>query len=876
MLKLFISYCHKDEFLVSKYINHITPLESNGLISVWYDRKINTGDDYQNIIDENLDNADIICLMISDNFLASKACLSEKDEALNLKIRKGIRVIPIILSHCAWKEHSELNILLATPTDGNPITSLNDQNLGWLDTVNCVKNVSNSINLIKGLKIKEEFNNFLNNADILSKAHSSKENLLLEDVFIYPSLKSYDEKEVSHKFNSELFNDEILKFNKIIIAGENQSGKTTLCKKLFQILRNLNHVPIYFIDDNEYIGFTTKNLENAFYEQYDFHSFGDIDKKRIVPILDNFHYAKNQEKYIEKLEEFNKQILIVDDIFGLNIKKQNLINDYKKFKIREFTAIERNELIKKWIFLKKESQDITNQNDLQQILDEKTELIENSLGIIFGKGIMPSYPFFILSVLSAQDIQKPLDSEITSQGHCYQALIYLYLRKHGVKNDQIDIYTNFLTELAYWIFEKNTLSIDKSEFNNFKEYYKEKFNVPIPISDIERTLSSVNICKLDSLNQFNFCYSYIYYFFVAKYLSEHLDNKKNVINKIISNLDKDENAYITIFISHHTKSNVILDELLLNAEMLFEKDQPATLNKLELSFFDLHQDKIIKAVMPSFNHNSNDERKKLLEIRVENEEKLNQNSSSDENIENNELENNELERIELEKEDIENDNFAKELRLSIKTVEVMGSIIKNRSGSLDKEKLEYIFEQGYNVHMRVLKSFINLIDNEKNEKELIGFLIDRLKLVIKENEELENKEMRIEKIEKIARDIYWNMNFGVLHGFISKAIHSLGSSNLLNISQSISDKVKSPSAFIVNHGIKMWYSKSLKIDEIYERIKKEDFSKTAENLIKTKIVEHCRMHKIDFKDAQKIEQKLNISSKKMLVEREQNKKEKQN
>jgi hypothetical protein len=38
-----------------------------------------------------------------------------------------------------------------------------------------------------------------------------------------------------------------------------------------------------------------------------------------------------------------------------------------------------------------------------------------------------------------------------------------------------------------------------------------------------------------------------------------------------------------------------------------------------------------------------------------------------------------------------------------------------------------------------------------------------------------------------------------------------------------------------------------------------------------KVVEHCRMHKIDYKDLQKIEQKLNLPTKKIIVEREKNK-----
>ena len=422
-----------------------------------------------------------------------------------------------------------------------------------------------------------------------------------------------------------------------------------------------------------------------------------------------------------------------------------------------------------------------------------------------------------------------------------------------MKNDQIDIYSNFLTELAYWIYEKQGVSLNNTEFDNFLEHYNSNFNLPISITDLVRTLANVNICKFDSLNQFNFCYTYIYYFFVAKYLSEHIETKKTTIDKILSNLHKDENAYITVFIAHHTKSNYLLDELMLNAEILFEKYEPATLDTDELSFFDKHEDKIIQAILPSFKHNAEAERKKILEEKSNNEETKRETNQNQPKADNDEIAS----------------DLVTNLRLSIKTVEVMGLIIKNRSGSLDLKRLEYIFEQGLKVHLRILSSFIEVIKDEKAEQEIVDLLTERIKQVIEERDD--EKELSIDKIEKLVRSIYWNLNFGVLHGFITKAIHSLGSINLLNISQAISDKEQSPASFVVNHGIKMWYAKNLRVDEIANRISEKDFSKTAESLMKFKVVEHCRLHNIDFKDLQQIENKLHIPSRKMLAERAKHK-----
>ena len=55
----------------------------------------------------------------------------------------------------------------------------------------------------------------------------------------------------------------------------------------------------------------------------------------------------------------------------------------------------------------------------------------------------------------------------------------------------------------------------------------------------------------------------------------------------------------------------------------------------------------------------------------------------------------------MEEVDMEDENpYALELRRSIKTVEVIGSVIKNRAGSLRSEQVEKLFEEAMDVHFR--------------------------------------------------------------------------------------------------------------------------------------------------------------------------------
>lgn len=140
-LKLFISYSHTDEKEIVRFIKHIAPLKTNGLIENWYDRKIIPGQEFQDKIDNNLQDADIICLFISADFLSSNACMKEKENALKYKRTKGIAVIPIILSTCGWLDDKDLSSLLALPIDGQPISDFTDSNKAWNIVYNGLKDV---------------------------------------------------------------------------------------------------------------------------------------------------------------------------------------------------------------------------------------------------------------------------------------------------------------------------------------------------------------------------------------------------------------------------------------------------------------------------------------------------------------------------------------------------------------------------------------------------------------------------------------------------------------------------------------------------------------------------------------------------------------
>jgi hypothetical protein len=126
---LFISYSHLEEDFIKNFRAHLAPLRSQNIISDWYDRKIMAGEDLQETINNNLNDANVKCLCISQNFLNSPSCQSEINEAMKLKKEKNIIVIAIILKDCYWDIDEKISKFLVLPEDGKAITDVNNDTL---------------------------------------------------------------------------------------------------------------------------------------------------------------------------------------------------------------------------------------------------------------------------------------------------------------------------------------------------------------------------------------------------------------------------------------------------------------------------------------------------------------------------------------------------------------------------------------------------------------------------------------------------------------------------------------------------------------------------------------------------------------------------
>src|SRR6266496_3146901 len=126
-IRIFYSYAHEDKRYQQRIKQQLGLLRNQGLITQFSDQDILPGQEWKNEINRKLETADIILLLVSPAFLDSEYCYTEEmKRAFQRYEAKEVRLIPIIIRPCEWKQ-SPLGRLQALPSKGRPVNAWRPQ-----------------------------------------------------------------------------------------------------------------------------------------------------------------------------------------------------------------------------------------------------------------------------------------------------------------------------------------------------------------------------------------------------------------------------------------------------------------------------------------------------------------------------------------------------------------------------------------------------------------------------------------------------------------------------------------------------------------------------------------------------------------------------
>lgn len=696
-----------------------------------------------------------------------------------------------------------------------------------------------TLNLNRERKTDEFRHNaaFLNSLRKMSIPIHNSENvkMTLDEFFVYPDLERINTRQikVDEDFtdSSSIIDDKQYKL--VMLEGDDQSGKTSLLNMYYLRFVDNYMYPLLVkgknINDN-----LDKVLGNAFSAQYsseDKEKYSQYDKEHKVLLVDNFDECQlndmAKKKVIDQMiERFNKVIITIKENEGVSSsyflmeKKETLMA-----RIKPLGHVKRNELVKKFY----KTYDVNASTMQQQAQLEQVKVGFDMVENFLGKEYMPSYPIYILSILLSNTKLQSSTLEQTAYGYCYEALITCALMTCVDDKTKIDRYYNVLMNLAYFIYKKNGKPISEDEFQRFYEDYQNIYHAQ-GFKETKRKLLNCNLLRCTDDYYYKFSYNYIYYFLVAKYMADNIHDKKGQddIMDLCVNIHDERKANILIFIAHHIKAPQFIEATQLALMTALEKEKPVTLDRNDDYYKlvnELCESLKKEIVAPGVKIDPEKEREKMLQKRDDNEklmakEKMNPNELPEEIL-----------------------NMNKSLR----SIEVVGQIVKNRQGSLPKTEIKTMVKEMYETAFRTISYFGSFIESEKSQ------LIED---VIKNKKEGDTNDEIKKKIESFFE--ITSLNFCLF--VFSKIIKSVGNKELRSTFNDIAKEMGTPAAKLVSFSMITCFSR-IAIPDLEDIVEELRDNPVAMSIIRARVRSYLYNNYVPFNDRQKIINTVNLSPK---------------
>jgi len=613
--------------------------------------------------------------------------------------------------------------------------------------------------------------------------HPRRDRLLLRDLFVYPDLLPIKKTFPADDKLERLISAERLIFEQdsshVILEGKDESGKTALLRMLFCDFYKRGKIPLYIQGskinsrNEDSIRASLKRAFEDMYEGEDFVQYEQIDSSDRVVLLDDFQFSTKNPHVHESVLKFIKQffdksIIITRDFLPLeNLvlkeKQSPIWQKYDPYVIQEFGHLKRDELIKRWLLLGRRHDGMNTPLFLHD--RERARTIINTT---IGKNFMPSYPITVLIIL--QSIETISSSEIGSTyGHYYQFLITRSLMNCGVKSEDLDAFSNYISEFSYHLFSNsgNTRMVSNDQYESWHEQFCSVYGVEWKSNTIRSTLEKGDILAIGSTGSVSFKYSYIFYFFLAKNFSRKLADQsiRDRVRHMCSRLHVTEYSNIILFLIHHSNDQFVLDSTREAASLLMQKQD---------SFkFETSED---NTLLEMINRLPSAITKPLLEERDPEEVQRRELEYRDAaEAEEREMEDHLQDETELVNESMDTLDILAQANTAAKTVDLLGQILKNYYGSLHIETKINIGKNTIDLALRALYSYINSFSSDNFE------IIEILK-ELRRDYETENltasRRKDDQELEHWARDFIFYLCNLLTVAIIRRTARAIGSNQI--------------------------------------------------------------------------------------------------
>ena len=186
---------------------------------------------------------------------------------------------------------------------------------------------------------------------------------------------------------------------------------------------------------------------------------------------------------------------------------------------------------------------------------------------------------------------------------------------------------------------------------------------------------------------------YMYYFFLGRYLAKSADKHKSVIDRMLERSYLKSNRLTLIFIIHHTSDNAIIEDIVLRNMCTLDKIKPAILDKNEARIFEDIVSSIPADILSKDSVRSERQR----------------------------------ERIERERKESQDEGLDAETSIAVvndvyrilKNNEILGQVLKNKYGSLERKTIVEIIEAIADGGLRLVRL---MVGSQEEMNDVAAFL----------------------------------------------------------------------------------------------------------------------------------------------------------
>ncbi len=692
--------------------------------------------------------------------------------------------------------------------------------------------------------------------------HPAKPDLTLADIYVPPNLKEFEVDDKSELVYSDLLEsgDVLQKLagkRRVLLFGRHQAGKTALAKTLFRQLYNRNLTPVLLsgedlADTHLKLAKFEDLVERQFQNQYRnpmLPKFQQLDRDKTVVMIDDFDHARLNAKGRLRLlnaihERYERLIVIGDDILKLEEVASGktgskVLHDYYQAEIVQFGHLLRSKLIDRWYSIGSEY--VSNPEDLARQIHDAEKLITTLL----GKNFLPSYPVYVLTLIQAHTSATQPDSSAGTYGALYEVLITQSLAVKS-KVGNLDMRKTYLSELAFWMFSRRLTRITEAEWADFHSgTYVPKYKIRPSRAELVREFEMANLIEHTD-QRYTFTHSASYYYFIARYLRDNItkDEIRKLIAEICSRLNKQENTSILLFLTHLSKDPYIVGIVLAKAKDVFSSFQPATLEEGDVAFLKTIAADVDKIVLHD---------KDFAEVKEERLRRLDAAPTLAEDV------------FDDERDTDEALKLVADLHLSLRTLEIVGQLVKNFPGSLIGEDKFALVKECYDLGLRTVSMLFNLF--QENAEAFIDVVVDRL--VERDGKSLESREGFKKRVRQL---LFWMIERSCF-GLIKRISLAVGHSQLSETYREVLEKNPTTAVALIDMSVRL-DNLGFPEDELQELSKRLKSNIVADRLLRQLVVEHFYLFPTREQTKQKVCAALDIEIHRLRQIDEQSKEEK--